>query len=265
MKPGLAASLRLDAARVERDTFLESYRAGVEALARNYARLLQNPGEKQVHDARTATRKTEAHLALLPRKLRVKGSTRQLEEAYREVMEKSAKLRDLDILTAKLLGLEGASDLVEGVAKSRRRAERPVERAITSASELEVPSLRRKDVPRGGLERRFEKVVGRLTADCDALLPEVLRDPSDMKDLHRLRIHLKRVRYLLEAAAPGASEALSALESIQDALGSIHDWDVSIAYVRRASPGWELLPGWVAQRENEFKKLVGLLSSAGLA
>jgi hypothetical protein len=46
----------------------------------------------------------EADLALLPRRLRAKRSSRKLEGAYRKVVDKTAKVRDMDVLKAKLSG-----------------------------------------------------------------------------------------------------------------------------------------------------------------
>lgn len=253
LKRGLAASLGLDSVSVDRDAFVESYREGADALARNYARVLEGMGERQVHQARTATRRVEAHMALLPRRLR-SGEAKELEGAYRNVMETTAMVRDMDVLIAKLSGLEGTSAVRDAALRARRRAGRSSERALVLASQSSLPPLRTKDIPRTRLQRRFEKVAGRLADECDALFPEVVGNPSDMKLLHRLRIHIKRIRYLLEAVAPGESRAVSTLESLQDSLGSVHDWDVSIAFVMRVRPRWEGVPGWVAQRDQEFDK-----------
>ncbi|MDG6967542.1 MAG: CHAD domain-containing protein [Nitrososphaerota archaeon] len=237
--------------------FVRSYRASLKAVSRDYARLIESPGEEEVHAARTATRRAEAHLALLPRRVRAGRACKELKERYRRVMKTTGEVRDMDIIGAKLSREPGGERaLTELAAATRKDAVRAARDAVASASKLDAPPLAASDAHPGRLLRRLEKVTARLSSEVDGLVPAVVEDPSDMKDLHRLRIDIKRLRYLAESVAPKGSAAAADLEVVQDALGSIHDWDVSIAYVKKLSPRSRLLPRWRARRSAEFSDLV---------
>lgn len=259
-RPSIAISV--DGVEVSKAAFAKSYRRGARVLAANYDRLLKNAGEKEVHDARTATRRAQAHLELLPRKLRTGRRSKRLEKSHTRVMRSTAKVRDMDILRGKLsTERELASTLKDGIDRRRRSAARAASQDVSVARELHMPDIGPNGVPRSRLQRRFEKVVARLVEDVNERLPTVLGDPSDVKELHKLRIDCKRLRYLLEAVSARPRET-EGLEKLQDALGSIHDWDVSISYVRRFSPESAVLPKWAAEREREFKEFSRLLKGA---
>jgi len=235
---------------VDKEAFLRSHGRETRTLSRNYSRLLKNPGEDEIHDARTATRRAEALIELMPRHHR---KSSDLDERYHKVMEKTAAVRDMDVLLTKLSGPEGSRRLVRAAEKTRRKAVGAVREAVTSAGAVALPSLSHEDVRSARLQRRFEKVAGRLAEDVERRLPRVIADPSDAKDLHKLRIDIKKLRYLVGAVAPANPSPASRLESMQDALGSIHDWDVCIAYVSKLDPAWDVLPAWEAEREREFR------------
>lgn len=243
----------LESTLVDRRAFLKAYREGAGLLARNLERLLENPREEEVHDARTATRRAEARIALLPRRLRSKGKFREIEARCRRVMEKSARLRDMDVIRGKLEERGGAqARLADAIADERKRAYRVARRAVSSAAELRLPSLSEADLPRATLQRRFEKVVKKLTKDIDEQLPTVLKDPEDAKALHRLRIDCKKLRYSLEAGQAEGTPAAKRAQAWQEMLGSIHDWDVAIAYVGSIDAQNHVLKEWGERRKGEF-------------
>jgi CHAD domain-containing protein len=70
----------------------------------------------------------------------------------------------------------------------------------------------------------------------EQLLDSVARDESNAGDLHALRKEVKKLRYLLELA-PGTENEVSALADWQEVLGSIHDLDVTIEYVKQDARG----------------------------
>lgn len=241
---------------VRKQAFLKSHKGAAKTLSQNFGRLVKNPDEEAIHDARTAIRRVEAQLALLPKSVRKSPEVRELRERYGRAMATSAKVRDLDIVRAKVSSELGQdSQLLEGIAARRRSAAEAARKAAASARALVVPTLS-VEVGQAKLQRRFEKVVDRLEDRIGGLLPVVTADPGRMEELHRLRIACKKLRYTLELAPEGRSRrVLSLMEGWQDALGAIRDWDVTIAYLKReGSPSAEgLLRKGVAERDREHR------------
>jgi CHAD domain-containing protein len=76
-------------------------------------------------------------------------------------------------------------------------------------------------------------------------LPIVVNDSEKVTELHELRKDCKKLRYLLELLPDSnskdqtgemddyVSKLMEKLESVQDILGIIHDYDTIIAYLRR--------------------------------
>lgn len=252
----IGRSVKLKGVEADKRRFITSYLEGLKFLHRNFVRFLSSPGEEETHDVRTATRRAEAHLTLLPRKVRGERSCKELKRGYQKVMGRTAKVRDMDILRAKLSETPDGKEMVHSAAIARKKAVEAACRAIISAGKLSGLEFRATDIHGASLQRRFDKVTARLAADVDRTVPAVVDDPSDMRDLHRLRIDIKRLRYVLESVTARGSERSAELEEVQDALGSIHDWDVSIDYVKRAHPKSRVVSTWAAQREQEFKRFV---------
>lgn len=252
----IGRSVNLQGIEVEKRRFVTSYLEGLESVERDFARFLANAGEEEVHDARTATRRAEACLTLLPKELRGERGCKKLKRAYRKVMEETARVRDIDILRVKLAETAAGKELAKMAAKARGKAVVAARRAIVSAKEVRGPEVRPTDIRRGSLQRRFGKATRGLASDVTKRVSRVVDDPSNVRDLHRLRVDLKRLRYMIEAVTAGSSARLADLEAAQDALGSIHDWDVSVEYVQRVRPGSEVISAWNAQRDREFRRFL---------
>lgn len=244
--------------------FAKSYADAAKALGRSLDRFLDAPGEEEVHDARTATRRMEAHLELLPKRRRKSRPASEMAKRLKRVMEESARVRDLDVIRGKLARDGVVEDpLVRRLERERRNLARAAREAVYSARELEVPKLTAKDVRQARLERRFRKASARLVEEIETRVPAVLDDPANQRELHKLRIGLKRLRYTLDSVTARRSAASGKLAAWQDALGSIHDWDVAIAYVDRHAPASTVLPKWAQQRAREFGSLARSLRGPG--
>jgi CHAD domain-containing protein len=82
--------------------------------------------------------------------------------------------------------------------------------------------------PDGPLDSNLRQIVSTRVAELQSFGPAVL-DPNDVEALHDMRIAAKRVRYVLELAAPvlGTDAAAGAKHArgLQDVLGEMHDCD----------------------------------------
>ena len=245
---------------VEKDTFLKGYEEAGEYLSRRLDRLAKDPNEEAIHDARTAIRRLEARVEVLPKSVRKRPETKRILASWRVVMERSANVRDLDVTRGKASRHKGpaSAQLLAKMDKKRRKLVKDAEEAVESARRLPPPRLSSKKVTQSGLHRRFEKVASRLWSRIDELLPIVTADPAKLEELHKLRVDSKKLRYLLELTSEEGSPDSRRLKEWQDALGEIHDWDVATAYLRKAGvPGTGgLLREWVRERDREFDGFV---------
>jgi CHAD domain-containing protein len=180
---------------------------------------------EHVHRLRTQARRLEAIVhALSPGD----AAARRLLKMVKPVRKASGKVRDMDVLLARLFDLssEGAEEalvlLGEHLARVR---EQHLDRLCR------VVKRRRKPVRR--LTKRYsrdlkkQEVAGSefSPAACQVLLAELEHWPKlHEENLHEFRIRAKTLRYMLQLA-PGVEPAhMEALTATKDATGDWHDW-----------------------------------------
>ena len=93
------------------------------------------------------------------------------------------------------------------------------------------------------LIKRFNSVVGKFANSIEKNYPVVLSSPKRLTVLHEMRKDCKKLRYLLELLPVGTNgrnkgknnviQLIEELEKVQDILGTIHDYDTTIAYIRK--------------------------------
>jgi hypothetical protein len=125
-------------------------------------------------------------------------------------------------------------------------------RELTESKTLAV-ELRKLSVPKLGdnninisekkLKKRFNNVVGKLANTIEKNYPVVLSSSKRLIELHEMRKDCKKLRYLLELLPIDAdgknqdkdkvSQLIDELEKVQDMLGTIHDYDTTIAYIKK--------------------------------
>jgi CHAD domain-containing protein len=125
-------------------------------------------------------------------------------------------------------------------------------RRLTEAKAIAV-ELRKLSIPKldtnvinkseKKLKKRFNSVVGEFANSIEKNYPVVLSSPKRLTELHQMRKDCKKLRYLLELLPVGTngknkgkakvSQLIEELEKVQDILGTIHDYDTTIAYTRK--------------------------------
>ena len=212
---------RIRGGEVEKGEFLRDYQEAREYLSQKLDRFAKQPDEEAVHAARTAIRRVEARADVLPGDIRKSREMREPLRSLRKVMKRSAKVRDIDVIRGKASRSRSPArvPLLEKIDKERSKLARDSVEAVGSARELRLPKVSSRMVTRRGLQRRFERVVGRLSADVDELLPKVTADPARLEELHKLRIDCKKLRYTLELTLGEESPDVVSLLRWQDALG----------------------------------------------
>lgn len=193
--------------------------------------------EEALHQLRVWGRRLRVALPVLARKPEGRRVRRSLK-ILREMTRTAGSSRDLDVMTALLearmkelrVHPEPLKVLRRRMLGARSRARR---RMADGLLDLEIARVRR-DL-RAILARRADalfSVLLRLRRARDergelALSAALkLQDEFDPEALHRLRIVVRRLRYLAElndALRGHASEAPELLRQLQDALGQLHD------------------------------------------
>jgi len=158
----------------------------------------------------------------------------QVELAWLSEFQKEADAREqptLGEIARKLRDRrrEGRRRLLKKGLRRFRKLDEKLRKRLARLDRSEATSSRFQDVARPVLRRAARKTQRRL---------EALRGRADAESLHRARIAVKRLRYLLEPFAPESREAkaaVSRLRELQTFLGDIHDRDLMAREMREPS------------------------------
>ena len=239
-----------------KSVFGKKFRQNLRRVDKRLEVYLADPENgKSIHDIRVSIRRLDAMFSLLPKKVRkrYRGDIKK----YREFLRANSSARDCDIIAGRLamLGAPGAADLQE-----KKKAE--LARAVRLARSLEkLPT--QPGEPDG---KRTDKMAGRLVGRIRATLPAVLSDGSRVEELHRMRRDLRKLRYILDVVPSASGKRYVKklqkaagrdvpLEELQDLLGSIHDCDITIEYLRSKGDK-QFLGKEIASRMRLYKKFV---------
>jgi CHAD domain-containing protein len=248
----------------ESGSFQDRYTKIRKSLIKKLDSFSEDQSEKNTHDVRTAIRRMNAALELFPAKDRKSSKVNRLRKKLDRVMDESAEVRDLDVILRRLSRhpqSETRKDLLRKIEKNRKKQSERAAKAAGSASKITLPKGRDLSVEK--IRKRFTRRVEDLSFRIDSSLPKILEDPSNVEEIHLVRKYCKRVRYLFELA--GDSQTGETLKSWQDVLGSIHDGDVTIAYLikklkKSTAPGEskEMIATEVRDRDHDYEKFLQL-------
>ena len=246
--------------RVNSSSFEERYGEKSKTLLDLARTLPERPSPAAIHDLRVAARRIQVMFRLLPRRARSSESSMMLALVLKSILKATSQLRDLDTLMETLepyrseLPAEVFLSLENERSDSAARAKAAMEvLAGAPSSDLDTSEIRGKR-----LSRRLRKRVRKHGRRAAELLGDVLEDESRVKDLHALRIEVKKLRYLLELGGKIPPE-LPVMTKWQDSLGAIHDLDVAMNYIQRHSLEFakeRVVRELSARRHSSFVKFV---------
>jgi len=224
---------------------------------------LKAPNEEHIHDIRTSIRRLRASYQSLPKSVRNKKKIKKFVAKSKELFSINSKVRDYDIIFEMLSEymsskmapkheqqqLSQSSRAISNLLKSLETVRN---RELTESKTLAV-ELRKLSVPKLGdnniniskkkLKKRFNNVVGKLANTIEKNYPVVLSSSKRLIELHEMRKDCKKLRYLLELLPidtdvknqdkDKVSQLIDELEKVQDMLGTIHDYDTTIAYIKK--------------------------------
>jgi CHAD domain-containing protein len=224
---------------------------------------LKAPNEEHIHDIRTSIRRLRASYQSLPKSIRNKKKIKKFVAKSKELFSINSKVRDYDIIfeiLSEYMSSEMApkheqqqlSQSSRAISNLLKTLETVRNRELTESKTLAV-ELRKLSVPKLGdnninisekkLKKRFNNVVGKLANTIEKNYPVVLSSSKRLIELHEMRKDCKKLRYLLELLPIDTdvknqdkvkvSQLIDELEKVQDMLGTIHDYDTTIAYIKK--------------------------------
>jgi len=203
----------------------------------------------------------------------------------------NSQIRDYDIINSKLEKYTSDTvfaQLTDSLKRRRKTTLSSAVRVATALRQLPVPYLTVEDIVENKLQRRYNKVVRRLSERIELNLPVVLGNKNKIVELHEVRKDCKKLRYLLELMPDQNNKETHAmntelenvqdilgyihnqnnkethkmiteLEDIQDILGSIHDSDITIAYLKRVRHSKDItnsLDNEITERNTRYEEFV---------
>jgi len=244
---------------IDSETFLNKSERNIQRVNNKLDDYLKDPNEEQIHDIRTAVRRLRASNQALPNAIRNKKKLKEFVATSKELFSLNSKIRDYDIIlemlskytedtsssTREQQQVSHSSKVITNISKSLKTLRK---RKLTMSKALAV-ELRKLAVPKldddkinkseKKLKKRFNSVVGKFANSIEKNYPVVLSSPKRLTELHEMRKDCKKLRYLLELLPNGTigkdkvSQLIEELENVQNMLGTIHDYDTTIAYIRK--------------------------------
>jgi len=189
-----------------------------------------NVPAEQAHRLRTSARRIE----VITSNMDLTGKEKVAVETVKDLRKRAGKLRDLDVQLSLLAELNGTAkpvgnQLREYLLEKRKRAEgklnNRMRKMLKKKPRARLLGLAVHADP--GTER--PQLLDEVHVQLSGPIAFHLHDPKlrlDTKLLHGLRIELKKLRYLAEAAGPlpEAVVLVTQLRKVQDAIGHWHDY-----------------------------------------
>jgi CHAD domain-containing protein len=195
---------------------------------------IKEPSEENVHDLRTSIRRLLTTANVLPKKIRKQKDFKKYLEGYAKLLRLNAKVRDVDIILAKLPNHGDDpvfSKLARQLKEIRESSLKGAKRFASSLKGKDFP-VEAKELSSPLVQKRFRKTASTLTKTLKTHLRIVVREPKNLDELHKLREDSRSLRFTLEMDdSPETSKLLPVLEKWQDALGEIRDSDIFISRV----------------------------------
>lgn len=241
--------------------FLTKLSENLQSVHNRINKYLKKPNAKQIHDIRTSIRRLDASFSTLPKRYRNGTSLSKYVLQCKELFKINSEIRDFDIIIEKLQKYPSSGqkdNIIEDLKKTKlARLQRAKTIAVPLKSIDTGTILDELGVTEKELQKRFIKIVSRLISTIDSIFPVVLSNPQALEELHDLRIACKKLRYMLELLPNNnkfAVQTRGSLKKIQDSLGSIHDSDFTIGYLKSLPQSPKEIQE-IIDKENEYRRL----------
>ena len=256
----------MNALSVYSKPFVTKLQENVQRVDKRINDYIADSNETNIHDIRTSIRRVDASFRSLPRNVRKRNRIHNYVTLCKRLFKINSQIRDYDIIYEKLEKYSSQpiyTELTESLKKRRNAELRKARDIALSLRKIKPPKIDEKDIPKKKLTRRFNKVISRFSDRIELNFPAVITDANRTRQLHEMRKDCKKLRYLLELLSyqnnKGADRTITELEKMQDMLGLIHDYDITIAYLRRVKHPKEvhhILDDVIAERAHKYDEFI---------
>jgi CHAD domain-containing protein len=205
----------------------------IRMLRRFLKRAPKQATPKQVHSLRTAIRRFEAAMQALA--LDRNANEQPLLRKLAKLRKRAGKVRDLDVLTGYVAGLEISDEedwrmqLLEYLGSGHACRSRQLHSFAVKHGEALGRRLKRTA---SAVEASAKDATTRDSAPGDTMLAELRLQRGvtaairlTRKNLHPYRLQVKELRYMLQMEKdPADRELIEILGEVKDAIGEWHDW-----------------------------------------
>jgi len=213
---------------------------------------------------RTSLRRLEATYRSSPKGILKKKNVKAFAQGGKKLFRINSRIRDIDIIVEKLTNEGKMTDLEQELIERPLKQERDdkLEEAKVAALDLEKiivsniydPNILSKKF-KNKSRKRILKIIKKLKTRIESKLPTVISDKSKVSELHEIRKDTKKLRYVIELVSiskekreknegseaivvtnpndKDGSQILTYLEKIQEMLGNIHDYDITLEFLKK--------------------------------
>lgn len=212
---------------------------------------IKNSNEKNIHDVRTSIRRFNAAFLVLPKRYRKGCLLSDYNQLANKFFRVNSELRDMDIIQEKLNAYPQTDqrniviDLLKKNRQSNLEGAKSIALSLKNMNSNKI--LDKMDITEKELQKRYNKLFFELISKIETNFLIVITNTLKIKELHELRKDCKKLKYILELLIKDnnnknniAMGLIKTLQNIQDILGSIRDYDITIDYLKKLEPSKEI-------------------------
>jgi len=249
---------------------LEKFKKIIKTFTKKLDDYIKDPSEDNIHDIRIAIRRMESVYRILPKKNRKNDDMQNYVEQAKALFKINTQVRDFDIIRAKLEKQRSAQfgQIIDSINNKRKQQLSAGHKLALKLQGVLPPKLKEKDVMGPKLRKRFQKIISELVTEMEHDIPIVLSDDKKIEEIHKLRKDFKKLRYSIELTSDKTNslKSIKSLKKIQDDLGSIHDSDMFLDYLRGVEGPHELseaIREEIQERREKYQRFVQVFKEEG--
>lgn len=273
-------------------TYLNNCSRNIKKVNSNLDKYLHDPNEENIHNVRTSIRRLEGSFTTSPKQIRNKKRMEKRMSKSKQFFSSNSQVRDIDIILEKIKEDGKATQQQYAIFEKMLNDDKKeqLDNAYALAGKLskkKFPQLYSKKAynskkTRKRIIKRISTAIDKYISRINMMIPTVINDSSKIEDLHKLRKDSKKLRYIFElligkekkykeanenGSADGNDkytkfilQCIEKLEEIQNTIGQIHDYDITLEYLRQQEEDPSIIKPMVnnieIKRNKKFKDFV---------